>query len=252
MKNHPGLTLFLLVGLASSLHAQADPKAKNPPASVPVAGLRPGLSWKVERLPESHRTRLSQTQAADRRSPAKPPLEMLEENLTGQGFRKQIMYLPGLRLVRYRVGKVVAIESAQGDEFVLETPGEETPGGPLGSRQLDEFLWVGPEFYAGSAWVDGIDCDIYISPWPLVRPPDGAPASEAPRPGTTRRAGSTILAAISKLDRRPVRLENPLQIRRYQFESLKNPPELPAAVNAALQKQEAAIRAEIQKYQLPQ
>ncbi len=256
------MAFLLFLSLGSILVAQPVPTAKSSPTPALVADLQPGMSWKVERLPEELRTQLFDMENKKRSSnessqsaagtDQKPSSMLLEENLTGLGFRQQILYIEDHRIVRYGIGKMVAIESAGGTEFDLEPSNDETLGGPLSSHRLDEFLWVGPRFFAGSSRIDGVECDIYISPWPLPSTPNHAPTSLPTRLEAIQRSDSTILAAISKNDRLPVRLEDPIQIRRYTFESTEHAQGLPVEVYSALERQGAAIRAEIRKFQLLQ
>ncbi len=253
--------IFLVLTAWSNQLAQSAAGAETQSAPSLLAPLRPGATWKVKLLPETQRTKFpalqTDNQSAGKQAAPDSKLgddlsKALEENAVGQDFRKQILFNQGHRVVRYAVGNMVVIEFPGSGELTLEPSNDETYGGPLGSRQLLEFSWINPGCFEGTAVIDGVECNIYISSWPLSKTADASGSLQSSRPVAAQKKSPTILAAISKKDRLPIRLEDPVEIRQYVFGFTKNPPALPAEVAEALQRQEQAIRSEIQRYNLPQ
>jgi len=253
MNRQIGFTIFLALVASAHLGAQPATNANTPQAQTPVAVLRPGMTWKVDLLPDDQRTLFPNSQTKRPATSGGSSTKVLEENVVGSGgFLKQTLYIEGRKLVRYAVGKMVVIESSDTSKLTIEPSSDEIYGGPISARRVQEFSWLSPEYYVGTTSVDGEDCDIYAAPWPSPQAPNASPRPRNSSASTAEERGPTMLAAISKKSRLPVRLEDPIQIRRYTFGSTKNPPVLPEEVMATLKRQEEAIRAEIQKYNLPQ
>ena len=256
--NRPlGLLLPFFLILAP-LYAQTMGAAEEKDNSRdPLAPLSPGMTWRVEILPASKRGFVSNWQfrtdvAGGAHAGSKnenTPLQILEENVLIGNIRRQVLHLDrGHTIVRYAVGSFIIYEQSAQGEYSVELSGDDAYGGPLNSRRFQEFGWIRPGFQVGTTSIDGVKCDIYEAPWPLPQSRELL-ASTAPAHPTP---GPKIYAAISIADRLPVRLEDPLQIRRYVFESSQASDILPAGVMEALRKQQEAVRHELLRYKIPQ
>lgn len=231
-----GLLSFLTLALAGSANLVSPPQ--------------PGMHWQVELLPEKDRLGWPSDTPERRPAPmagtATHPLA--EENWMGADFRKQVLHEGGKeKLVRYAYSGVILVEQAGG--FVVDTQDGETRGGVLSDRRFSEFGWVRSEGRIGVMQVDGIRCDIYAAPWP---DPSGALPSGALSGATEDLRRACVLAAISSVDKRPVRLETPIAIKRYRFEKSNDPASLPPGALAAFREYEKALEHAKQRYQIPQ
>lgn len=200
-----------------------------------VAEPKPGARWQVEiHEPRSH------TKTAR--------LLGKEENVLGEGVRKQTVFMVGSAPVtRYATAGLVLSYDPVTNEPVIETPFQEMPGGSLGLQAFPELAWVDLRWRVEDQSVEGRECDVYQAPWP---PPA---AKESPGNSRPSQAGSRFAVAyINKSSRLPVLYEDPLGVRKYTFLADQASLTLPADLLKAIKEREAAIRLRKQRFNIPQ
>jgi len=231
----PFVFFVLFFGLPLSGFGQA--------AEPSLAPFKPGMTWKVEALPESRRTltrgERAKAQTPDTGSEAK----VVEENtILTKGFRKQI--LPDEKLERFIRGGLVLVPDESDGGFSIQSLDPDMTRDRISSKNLLEFSWIAPQWKTGTSVVDGVECDVYARPWPVESGDENPQAS----------AGKAlwIFAAIGRQDRLPQRLESPFDIRRYTFSVTNPPPELPAGAVLAIHRINEAAKEMAQRYAIPQ
>jgi hypothetical protein len=222
----PPIGLILLSALfLLAIPVQGAPLVSNP---------NPGDQWTIERLPESDRTPLPDTEQKTR--PKEKPAKgtPLERNRLGNDFREQAALDPDGNILSLRIltGEFVIERLEGGKDFAIDTLSHTMPGGrPVWNRPT-EFQWVNGKNLRGYASVDGVECRIHME-----RPEDSP--KRPPR-----------LAAISTADGKPIRLETPTEIRRYVWDRATIP-QMPDQARRVLEEFRLEAKRQIQRHNVP-
>ena len=235
---------LMIAGLSPAVWGQSSESG-----STLVAPFKPGLTWKVEELPQNRKI-LFRGDAGSRPETSAPAAAgdavLIEENtIIADGFRKQI--LPTDKLTRYIRGSLVITENSSGTDFSIESLDLDLARDRISSSRVLEFDWIAPQWRIGTALVEGVECDIFSRPWPYDSTEENSDAASAsPRPD------HRIYAAVGRADKLPRRLESPVAVKRYLF-TMTNPlPELPAGAVLAIHRMNESAKEMAQRYAVPQ